>query len=385
MATSLNQGGFERLAAWQARAVLIVTATLTLGFVAVTLSPLASGFADGPDRGPTDVALYRAEVDRVHAGASYYDAAAAELTARGYPTRSLFNWRTPLPVWLLGVLPDLMIGRALLGLLAAAVMLLSCHLLARDGTLGRAIFCGLLMIGALMPCVLGDLFVMHELWAGALIALSVLAYGAGRPGWGIAAGFAALLMRELAAPYCGLCLLLAISDRRRREVTVWLALAAIYAIWYGAHAIEVLPRIAPDAIAHASGWICLGGAAFVISIVQMNAYLLLLPQWVSGVYLSLALLGFAGWQAPWGRRAGLTAALYLGGMAIVGQPFNQYWGSLVAPLLCLGVAQAPAALVVLWRAARLTELESKPAAITSRPGSGCSHPCWKEPESGPLV
>ena len=32
----------------------------------------------------------------IHAGQSYYDAAAAELTARGYPTHSVFNWRTPL-------------------------------------------------------------------------------------------------------------------------------------------------------------------------------------------------------------------------------------------------------------------------------------------------
>ena len=79
----------------------------------------------------------------------------------------------------------------------------------------------------------------------------------------------------------------------------------------------------------------------MISITQMNAYLLQLPQWITGIYLSLAMLGFAGWTAPWGRRAGLTAALYLGGFAIIGNPFNQYWGSLIAPLLCLGVAQAP--------------------------------------------
>jgi hypothetical protein len=89
----------------------------------------------------------------------------------------------------------------------------------------------------------------------------------------------------------------------------------------------------------------------VISTAQVNAYLLALPQWVTGIYLSLALLGFAGWTAPWGQRAGLTAALYLGDFAIVGNPFNQYWGSLIAPLLCLGVAQAPAALIDLWHRA----------------------------------
>ena len=96
-----------------------------------------------------------------------------------------------------------------------------------------------------------------------------------------------------------------------------------------------------------------GGAAFVISIAQMNAYLLLLPQWVTAVFLMLALVGFAGWNTPAGRLAGFTAAGYLAALAMVGQDFNQYWGSMIAPLLCLGLARGPSALVDLWRAARL--------------------------------
>jgi hypothetical protein len=134
-------------------------------------------------------------------------------------------------------------------------------------------------------------------------------------------------------------------------VAAWCGAAALYGLWYGAHAMQVLPRIGPNAVAHSEGWIRFGGAAFVISVAQMNAYLLQLPQWITGIYLSLALLGFAGWTAPWGRRAGLTTAVYIGGFAIVGNPFNQYWGSLIAPLLCLGVAQAPAALAELWQRA----------------------------------
>ncbi len=73
-------------------AVIIGTASL---FVAITFSPLKSGYADAPDRGPGDVALYRAEIDRIHAGESYYSVAGDELRTRGYPTRSVFNWRTP--------------------------------------------------------------------------------------------------------------------------------------------------------------------------------------------------------------------------------------------------------------------------------------------------
>ena len=65
---------------------------------------------------------------------------------------------------------------------------------------------------------------------------------------------------------------------------------------------------------------------FVISIAQMNAYLLLLPQWVTAIYLTAALVGLAGWNTPLGTRIGLAVCLYLMAFAAVGQSFNQYWG-----------------------------------------------------------
>ncbi len=345
--------GFERLTPWQARLVLAVWATVALLFVAITLSPLASGFADAPSRGPSDVELYRAEVDRIHSGEGYYDAAAKELAARGYPTRSVFNWRTPLPVWLLGELPDPLIGRTFLSLLALVAITLASHFIANDQGLRRGIFCGLWLVGALLPCFLGDLYVMHELWAGTLILISVLAYGRDRWVWGAALGFAALTFRELAAPYCGLCLAMAVADRRRKEVGFWGVAGVVYAVGYAVHISQVLPRIAPDAHSHTDGWLCLGGAAFVISLAQMNAFLLLLPQWITALCLAAALVGFAGWTAPWGRRVVLAASLYLALFAAVGQPFNQYWGAMITPLLCLGIAQAPTALTTLWRQAHM--------------------------------
>jgi hypothetical protein len=75
----------------------------------------------------------------------------------------------------------------------------------------------------------------------------------------------------------------------------------------------------------------------------MNAWLLLLPQWVTALYLAAALLGFACWSTPAGQRVGLTVAIYLIAFSIVGQPINQYWGSMIAPLLCLGAARFPVA------------------------------------------
>ena len=82
------------------------------------------------------MALYRAEVDRIHSGEGYYQAAAAELTARGYPTRSVFNWRTPLPVWLLGKMPAVVLGKALLGAMALLLMLMAFEAVARERMTG---------------------------------------------------------------------------------------------------------------------------------------------------------------------------------------------------------------------------------------------------------
>jgi hypothetical protein len=81
--------GFGRLSPWQARGALAGTAAVTLFFIAITLSPLASGFADAPSRGPNDIQLYRAEIERIRGGDGYYDAAAKELHDRGYPTGHL--------------------------------------------------------------------------------------------------------------------------------------------------------------------------------------------------------------------------------------------------------------------------------------------------------
>ena len=84
----------------------------------------------------------------------------------------------------------------------------------------------------------------------------------------------------------------------------------------------------------------------------MNAYLLLLPQWMTAIYLAAALVGLAGWDTPLGMRVGLSTCLFLMAFAVVGQSFNQYWGALIAPLLCFGVVQFPASLRNLCRAAK---------------------------------
>ncbi len=337
----------ERAHARVLLALFLLTAAF---FVGIAVSPLAQGYADAPDRGPGDLGLYAAEVARMHAGESYYDAAAAELVVRGYPTRSIFNWRTPLPVWLVAQLPEMLVANAMLVVLGLTLVLLAFTLLADEGGPLQGMACVVLLSGALLPCFLGEPVLLSELWSGVLVATSAVCYGLERRKAAIAVGLAALFFRELAAPYVVVCLLLAIGQHRYREIGVWAVGLVAYGVFYWLHAQQVLPRIGGDATAHEAGWIRFGGAGFLVATAQLNAYLLLLPQWVTGIYFACALLGAATWNSSAGRLIGLTVAAYTLAFAIVGNEFNQYWGSQIAPLLCLTASRTPAVLRAAWTA-----------------------------------
>ncbi len=212
--------GFERLTPPAARTILRIWALVTLLFILISVSPLASGFADKPSRGAGDVELYQAEVRRIAAGATYHDAAAAELHARGYPTLSMFNWRTPLPMWLLGQMPE-EAGRSIIGLLGALGLFLAVSVLSREANSRVALAGGILLAGALLPCWLDQVYIMPEVWAGLLILISICCYGLRQPVCAVVCGLAALFVRELAAPYAIICLLLALRERRHWETLAW--------------------------------------------------------------------------------------------------------------------------------------------------------------------
>jgi hypothetical protein len=346
--------GFARLSAAQARATLVAFALLAVFCLGVAL--LADRDWNGTSHtGQGDMALFRAIVERVHAGESYYDADFAERAARGYPLGSVFNSRMPLPLWLLASLPDHRWGKGLVVLLALAAAGTLFRGMLRDEPEhpGRA-FGGLLLLsGPLLLCGLGDIYFMPVLWAGVLLALSVGLYGLDRPRAAAVAGVAALLVRELALPSVVLCVAWAWHERRLRELFVWGVGLAVWLALFVWHYQEVSGRIPLGARGHVSGWVQLGGAAFVLSTVRMNAYLLVTGPWVAALYFAVAMFGLAGWNSRLGTRVGLTVALYVAAMAIVGQPVNAYWGLVTAPLVALGAARGPVALAECWQRSQL--------------------------------
>jgi hypothetical protein len=294
-------------------------------------------------RDGSDLAAYRRIVERVHSGESYYDAAAGELRAAGYCTGSRFNWRPPLYAWLIGRLPSPLWAQILLGIAASLTALMAYGAMKHEGGTWRAVSGLVLLLGAFLWCIDGDAFLAQELWAGVLIALSACAYASNRWMLGVMAGLLALFFRELAAPYCLISLILAWRWKRRQEVAVWLAGFVAYALYLAFHYSMVAGKITPaDRVP--SSWVQFGGPAFLLATCRMNAFFFNAPAWASAIYLSLAVLGLAAWRSQLGVRLGLTVGAYLAAFAIVGQPFNEYWGLLFAPLLPFGFVWAPAAL-----------------------------------------
>jgi hypothetical protein len=299
----------------------------------------------------SDLRLYRRVVECVHAGEDYYEAAGREMRAAGYPTGSIFNWRPPLYAWLVGLFPTPTWAQVVLGIIALVAMFLACALMGREGGIGRVAAGILPLVGALYWCIDGDAFLSQELWAGILIALSICLFAQDRWRLGLATGLSALFLRELALPYCLICLLSAWRQRRGEETIIWLIGVILYAVCMLLHGMAVRDRILPADRVHAS-WVQFGGAAFLLLTCRMNAYLFNAPLWLSAVYLPLALLGLAAWRGWTGARLALTAGVYVAAFAVVGQPFNDYWGLMNAPLLAFGIAAVPEALLHLYLAIR---------------------------------
>ncbi len=372
-ALPVARSGFARLQPKIARAVLQLFLLVTAVFVAISLSPQATGYATGPRfaDAPTDIDLYNAEIDAMRRGENYYAATGSLLHRSGYPTASVFNWRTPLPMSLIAQLPEPG-GRVLLGSLALLLIACGSGWIARRRGVPSGMLAAVLIFAAVMPCFLPRVYVMPVLWAGVLIGLSLCAYAANWRMAAVALGLTALAMRDLAALYCWMAAILAIRDNHWKELGFWCVGFLLYALMFWLHANQVALHRPEDAIAHTGSWLQLGGAAFVISLAQVNAVLLQLPQPIAAIYLALGLLGLASIRDAALGRVALTACAYVSLFALVGHPFNQYWGAMLAPLLAIGVALSPAAIRDLWTAMRRLRAANETLASGSRPvESGC--------------
>jgi hypothetical protein len=213
----------------------------------------------------------------------------------------------------------------------------------------------------------GDAYLFHEVWAGLFIALSLALRQPQRWTASVLAGLAAALVRELALPYLGVMILFAALERRRGEAAAWCGAlaAALAALAWHAHAAGAIAG--PGDMA-SPGWLGLGGLVFLLRATHFDALTIAAPLAVQALVLPAALLGLLGWREPatgLGRRLAFLVLGYLAGFCVIGQPYNFYWGLLLAPLWPLGLLETDRAARDLL--ARLRPQALAPAAIAVEP------------------
>ncbi len=296
-----------------------------------------------------DLALYDTVIERIGKGENYYTVVAEEHRRSDYPVTP--GWAVRLPT-----LAYLAMWLGPVGQMVAAIVLMLAVLKAWWDRLAeeagdprtRRIGLALVFFGASLG-LNRYYFVLHELWAGMLIAL---AFGLHRPGrkWGTALAVTALALaiREHVFPFVLLLGAMAVWRRNWKEAAAWSVLAVAFVGLLMAHhhytALQVLPTDRPS-----PAWLEIRGLSGWLSNVALSSNLRFFPHWIAGPLIVLALLGWAGWRTAAGVFGTL---LYLGyGLAfmLAGRPDNFYWGAVVAPVMFLGLAFAPRALQSLWR------------------------------------
>ena len=368
---------YARWPAWPAR--LLLAALLGL-LVAAALVPIRAG--EGDARPPSltsaaparardaDLLLYDHVIARLRQGEGYYAVIAEEHRRHRYPLRPGFAVRLPTLAWLEAAIPaaaQIPLSIALLG----AVLLAWWRRLAEEpgGLPLRTLAMAALFFGASIGTI-RYFFVLHELWAGQLLALAFALHRpgqtAGAPGrwlgaWCAAA--AALAIREHALPFVLLMAAFAGWHHRWREAAAWALLAAAFLAALGWHLHVVAGLVRPDDPASAS-WITLRGLTGWLSMIVLSGNLRWLPHVIAGPLVVLALFGWSAWRSAAGVFGTLLQAGYAVLFMIAGRGDNFYWGMMVGATLPLGLAFVPGGLAGLWQACRGTKtIVSRPVAV----------------------
>lgn len=316
---------------WRRVLLALVAASIALLLaVVLTRAPVVAPSEGAVAAG--DAVSYGRIIERMRAGEGYYAAAHEVLVADGYGTRSVFNWRTPAWPMILAALPPGG-GQVLLGALALVGLGLTYRMLRGAGVSVAAV--SVLAVGLSFGALLApEAVVFTEVAAGVLILVSVAAYGNGWRWLGLVAAIAALFLRELAAPYVLLCVLLTIRERDWQKFMAYAASLTTYAAYFGWHWWMVQGQLGPMDRAYGEGWIAFGGLDFVLATAGFNGLWALGPDWLPAVLLPLGLLGLWAW--PKGR-ALATVGVYVAAFLVIGKPFNAYWGAVYTPVLMLGL------------------------------------------------
>ena len=289
--------------------------------------------------GLDDTALHLAIIGRIAAGEPVYASIGTELRARGYPSASTANWRTPFHYWIVAQFGTARIGRALV-IVANLAVFLGAYAL-RHRFWGSWFVAAVLLMGTMVPIVTFRPagIVMAEYWAGMLVALALAFYHC--RWWTAAAccGVLAIFVRELAVPFGVICGLFAVSERRHRESAVWVVGGLAYVVYYLLHAQAVSAAMLPTDWSWPHSWVRFLGWPFVLQTAWVAGWTIFLPYVVTPIMAALALAGAFARSMPRQLRWPLVAYALL--FCVVGQPFNFYWGFVTAPFWTYALLYTP--------------------------------------------
>lgn len=299
-----------------------------------------------------DHALYLMILRKMEAGAPYYETVADVHRAHHYPLRPFPAVRLPTLETLLSII-GLPAGTILAALIGLAALIAWRRRLANDPDLPRYARFGVLAMAVNMGQLMsGQWVLIHEVVAGALIALALALYRPDRPRAAMAAIAAALAIRETVLPVAMLFGLFALIDRDWRAAGAWIAVGVAFAIGLALHAGAVAGVVRPDDLVGRS-WASLGGWSNYIDFVyQTSGLRFVTPMWVTAILTPLALLGWLAWRSRLGLLGFGAQLVYAALFMTFARADNFYWGMLVIPTLFIGLIFAPAALAGLLRSLR---------------------------------
>jgi len=306
----------------------LAVGVLILGLLTPRVVTPSSAPASTSRESSGDAALFRGVVDKMRQGTGYYPAMNEMLRRMGYPTASVFNWRTPALYQFLAMFPTWQQARLVLILLAIAACA-GAILVGAASSVPALVVIALNALGVVLIMSAPGEVGMAESWAGCLIGLSICAYRFERHIAGAVVGAIALFVRELAVPFVAICALVALRRRRWIEVAVWTGVAVGYVVYYWVHWGHVAAQQMPGDVRHARSWIAWGGLGFLLAVVNWQGILMLAPWFLTVVSLMLIATGILSSETP--EHARLTAAVYSALFLMVGQTFNEYWGVLLWP------------------------------------------------------
>lgn len=338
--------GRARLA-WLAVLLVLLAALTALAVPALTGDGHAG--ARTADR-MTDIGLYERVVAGMKGGESYYVAASDAMRANGYPLRPFLAMRLPALAALEAALP----GWASLALLLALAVLTAFAWASRVGSALTGMFPRAVMMILLATSMLAffqpGLVLLHDIWAGLLVALSLALRRPNRVLEAIALGFAAMLIRETAALYVLVMLAFAWREARRGEALGWGLALLLFGGVLALHAHAVAGVTGPLDQA-STGWAFFNGPGFFVRALVGTTGLHALPVFVGALLVALALLGWASWDDALGLRMFGLLIAYGTAMSLFASLDSFYSALIIAPVTLVGLVFVPDALADLWHRA----------------------------------